>query len=142
MINTFWTNLRPPDGSAPIVLTIGAAGGSNLLQQVIDLATVYNRGELAGIEVEVLTGVVAPNAVDLTVKYAFSSYPNRTAVQLATAAASQVCTLANLANVIRSYMLPLFYQGARYLHVWFDQAAMATGSVITIELRVNAKTSN
>lgn len=142
MIDTFWTNLRPPQGTAPIVLTIGAAGGSNLLQQVIDLATVYNRGELAGIEVEVLTGVVAPNAVDLTVKYAFSSYQNRDATQLATAAASQACTLPNAANTRRSYMLPLSYQGARYLHVWFDQAAMATGSLITLELRVNAKIAN
>jgi len=143
MIDTFWNNLRPPDGSAPIILTIGAAGGTGLLQQVIDLGTVYNRGELAGIEVEVTNGVVAPGSTkDLTVYYAFCSKQNRTAVQLAAAAASQACRLTNTASLIQDFMLPVNYQGARYLHIWFDCTSMTAGSVITIELRVNAKTAN
>lgn len=143
MIKTIWTNLRPPDGSPPVVLTIGAAGGTGLLQQAIDLGTVYNRGELAGVELEVLTNSVAPGATkNLTVYYAFSSHDNRTAAQLATAAASQVAELPNSAATIRSYMLPMNYQGAQYLHVWFDLVALTANAVITIELRVNAKTAN
>lgn len=141
MIKTLWNNLRPPDGSAPVALTIGATGGSGLLQQVIDLATVYNRGDLAAIELEVKTGVVAPGASkDLTVYYAFCSKDNRTSTQLSTAAASQVCTLANAADTIRVYSLPVDYMGAQFLHVWFDCSSLTAGAVITLELRVNAKT--
>ena len=141
MIKTLWTNLRPPDGTAPYALTIAAAGGSNLLQQVVDLATVYNRGDLSAIEVEVITNGTAPGATkDLTVKYAFSSYDNRNTTELSTAAASQALTLANAANARRSYSLPVTYMGAQYLHIWFDCVALAAGAGITIELRVNAKT--
>lgn len=142
MINTIWTNLRPPDGTPPIPLTIGPSQ-TGILHVAVDLVTVYNRGELAGIELEVKTGVVPPGvAQTITVWYAFSSYDNRTPTQLATAAASFSATLPNTANTISSYSLPITYQGARFLHVWFDSSAMATGSVPVMELRINAKTGD
>jgi len=143
MINTLWFNLRPPDGTAPVPLSIAAAGGTGLLQQSIDVATVYNRGELAGIELEVIANGVAPgSSKTLTVYYAFSSYRNRNVAELATAAASQAITLDNTASARRCYSLPIVYQGAAYLHIWFDLTALAAGSGITLELRVNAKTAN
>lgn len=141
MINTLWFNLKKPDGSAPVVLAIPAAGGTGLLQQIINCATVYNRGELAGIELEVIANGVAPGAAKtLTVKYAFSSYDNRNVAELATAAASQAITLENTASVRQCYSLPVVYQGAQYLHVWFDCSALAAGAELTLELRVNART--
>lgn len=143
MINTLWFNLKKPNGDPPAVLTIPASGGTGLLQQTIDCGTVYNRGELAGIELEVIANAVAPgSSKTLTVYYAFSSYANRNVAELATAASSQAITLANTASVRRSYSLPVVYQGAQYLHVWFDCSAMAAGAQIDIELRVNAKTGS
>ena len=142
MITNLWDNLRPADGSAPVVLTIGAAGGTGLLQQVIDMATVYNRGDKAAIELEVLTGVVAPGTPkNLTIDYAFCSDYNRDSVQLATAQAQKVCALQNTASVRRVYETALVDQTARYLHVWFECDALTAGAVLTLRLRVNAKTA-
>lgn len=141
MINTLWFNLKKPNGDAPVALVIPAAGGSGLLQQTIDCATVYNRGELAGIELEVIANNVAPgSSKQLTVKYVFSSYDNRNVDELAPLAASQALDIANVAGARRSYVLPILYQGARFLHVWFDCSALAVGSQLTLELRINAKT--
>src|SRR5690349_14592835 len=115
MIRTFWNNLRSQTDGAPLPLTVGDQAATGILHQVIDLATIQNRGELAGIEVEVLTGVVNPTAVNLTCFYAFCTKANRTPTQLLTAAASQACLLPAAANTIQVYSLPLNYQGARYL---------------------------
>lgn len=143
MINTLWFNLRPPDGAAPEVMSIAQAGGNGLLHKVIDCGTVFNRGELAGIELEVIANGVAPGSTKtLTVYYAFSSYDNRNVDELATASDSRAITLANTASVRRSYALPIVYQGAKYLHVWFDSSALAAGAALTLELRVNAKVAN
>ncbi len=142
MIRTFWNNLRSVIDGAPVPLTIGDQAATGVLHQCIDLATIQNRGDLAGIEVEVTTGVVNPTAVNLTVFYAFSTKQNRTPTQLLTAAASQACLLPAAANAIRVYTLPLNYQSAQYLHIWFDQEAPASGSLITIELSVVAKNAN
>ncbi len=143
MIDTFWTNQNPGTGLAPIPLTIGDAAATKVLQQVIDMATIYNRGELTGIEVEVLTGVVAPGATkNLTVSYAFGTKANRSPAQMATAAANQVCVLPNAASSIAVYSLPINYQGARYLYVWFDQDATNAGSLVTLSLAVTAKNKN
>lgn len=143
MINTLWFNLRPPNGDAPTRLQIPASGGTGFLHQIVPVATIYNRGELAGIEIELVANGVAPGASKtVTVYYAFSSYDNRNVVELAPLAASQVLDVANVASARRSYVLPILYQGAAYLHIWFDATALAAGSELDLELRVNAKTAN
>lgn len=143
MLNTLWFNLKKPDGQAPEVLQIAEAGGTGLLHQIVPVATIYNRGELAGIEIELVANAVAPGASKtVTVYYAFSSYDNRNITELSPLAASQVLDVANVASARRSYVLPILYQGAAYLHIWFDATGLAAGSTLNIELRVNAKTAN
>lgn len=142
MITTLWDNLRPANGAAPVPLTIGPAGGTGLLHQVIDLGSVYNRGDKFAIELEILTNGVAPgSSKDLTIDYALCSDDNRDSAQLATAQAQKVCTLANSASVRRVYSTALVDQTARFLHVWFECVALTAGAHLDLRLRVNAKTA-
>lgn len=139
MISTYWNNLQKK-----VQILIGS-NQSLVKQQTIDLNTVYNRGELVGILLETVNKVAAPGvSKDLTVYYAFSNYENRTPAELATAAASQACTLPNsAAETRRTYGLPISYQGGRYLHIWFSTAAFTDASAqVELDLSVLAKTMN
>lgn len=140
MISTFWNNLSQSPG---VQILIGS-NQSQVQQQTIDLNSVYNRGELVGLLLEVLTKVAAPGASkNLTVYYAFSNFQNRVPTELATAAANQACELANSANVRRTYSLPIVYQGGRYLHIWFTTDAFTDPTAqVELDLSVLAKTMN
>ena len=141
MIGTFWNNIRTPVPGVQIIL---GSGQTQVKQQTIDLQTVYNRGELVGILIETLNKIAAPGASkDLTVYYAFSNNENRVPDELATAAASQACTLANVAGARRTYSLPISYQGGRYLHIWFTTVAFTDVSAqVELDVSVLAKTMN
>lgn len=138
MIGTLWSNL-----SRLINRKIVVGSNQSLVEQItVDLQTVLNRGELVGIFLETLNKVAAPGAAkDLTVYYAFSQYANRVPAELATAAASQACTLDNSATARRDYSLPINYQGGRYLHIWFSAPAFTDPTAqVELDVQVLAKT--
>lgn len=138
MISTFWNNIA--QGTQILI----GSNQTQVKQQTIDLNTVYNRGELVGILLEVLTKVAAPGSPkNLTVYYAFSNYENRVPAELDTAAANQACVLANSSGVRRTYSLPVSYQGGRYLHIWFTTDSFTNASAqVELDLSVLAKTMN
>ncbi len=143
MISSFWTNIAPPEDAAQILI---ASAQTQVKQQVIDLNKVFNRGELVGILIETLTKVAAPGAADLAISvfYAFSMRSDRTPAQLATAAAEYEMLLdAGGVGTLRSYSLPIVYQGARYLHIWFTSDTFTNGtSQQELVINVLAKTMN
>lgn len=138
MIGTFWNNIARNE---QILISSGDTLAKHL---VIDLRTVYNRGELVGILLETLTKVATPGASKtLTVYYAFSNKDNRSPTELSLAAASQELNLADAAaGTIRSYSIyPLVYQGGQYLHIWFTASTFATPTAqLELDLSVLART--
>ncbi len=112
---------------------------------MIDLNTVFNRGELVGLLIETVTKVAAPGTAQvISVFYAFANRTDRTPAQLATAAAQYDLALDTGGVDTRCvYNLPIVYQGGRYLHVWFTSTAFTDPtSQQEIDLTVLAKTMN
>jgi hypothetical protein len=139
MISTFWNNVAR--GQQLLILS----GDTLAKQQVINLKDVRNRGELVGILLETMNKVASPgSAKTLTVFYAFSNKENRTPEQLTPAAGSQVLNLEDAAaGTIRSYSLPINYQGGDYLHIWFTASTFTTPTAqLELDLSVLAKTYN
>jgi hypothetical protein len=142
MIGTIWSNIHTPKPGVQIL--VGSAE-TQVDQQVIDLNTVFNRGELVGLLIELVTKVAAPGTdKNLTVFYAFSDYADRTPAQLATAAGDGYPMPLDTGgvNTRRSYSAPIIYQGGRYLHIWFTADTFDGGSQQEVDLRVLAKTMN
>ncbi len=143
MISSFWTNIAPPEDATQILI---ASNQTQVNHQVIDLNTVFNRGELVGLLIETLTKVIAPGAADLgiSVFYAFSMRSDRTPAQLATGAAEYEMTLdAGGVGTLRSYSLPIVYQGGQFLHIWFTSDTFTNGtSQQEVVINVLAKTMN
>lgn len=139
MISTLWNNIAR--GEQLLI----SSGDTLAKHQVINLKDVRNRGELVGILLETLTKVATPgSSKTLTVFYAFSNKANRTPAELYYAQASQALDLADAAaGTIRSYSLPIAYQGGDYLHIWFTASTFAGPTVqIELDLSVLAKTFN
>lgn len=143
MIGTIWSNIHTPKPGVQIL--IGSAE-TQVDQQVIDLNTVFNRGELTGLLIELVTKVAAPGTdKNLTVFYAFSDYADRTPEQLATAAGDGYVMALDAGGVgtRRTYAAPIIYQGGRYLHIWFTADTFTdVTSQQEVDLRVLAKTMN
>lgn len=142
MIGTLWNNIHTPKPGVQILI---GSDESQVEQQVIDLNSVFNRGELVGILIETVTKVAAPGTdMGVTVFYAFSNYSDRTPAQLATAAAEFEMLLdTGGVGTRRTYSLPIVYQGGRYMHIWFTSDAFTDPtSQQEIDLSVMAKTMN
>lgn len=139
MISTFWNNVAR---SEQLLIS---SGDTLAKHQAINLKNVRNRGELVGILLETMNKVATPgSSKTLTVYYAFSNKENRTPTELATGAASQALDLADAAaGTIRSYSLPISYQGGDYLHIWFTASTFSTPTAqLELDLSVLAKTFN
>lgn len=121
-----------------LVTTVTAETG--IFLQQIDMESVYNLGDLAAPELEILTGSVAPGAgLNLNLNYAFSSVPNRTVAQLTPAAGTLACAIPSTGNTSKTYTAPVVYQGARYLYLWYDHDALPAGATLELTQRVSAK---
>lgn len=139
MIGNFWNNI----GNGTQILI--ASGDTLAHLQVIDLQTVYNRGELVGLAIDLLTKVASPGSgKKVTVFYAFSTKGNRTAAELYYAAASQDLTLdSGGAGTSRGYTLPINYQAGRYLYFWFTADAFTDPTAqLEADITALAKTMN
>jgi hypothetical protein len=121
-------------------ISVLADSGTNKLHQVVDLVDVQNAGDIVVVEVALKTNGVAPGAdKTVTVNAAFCSLSSATPTELSTNVAEQVCALEDAADTRRFYMLPLLWQGARFLHIWFDADARDAGSAIEITTYINTK---
>lgn len=138
MIKTIWDNVK--NGVRLLINNDSAETG--ILIQGIDVGDVYDPGNMVAVELEVLTNGTAPGSTkNLTIYSAFSSSGSKQPAELATAADSLVCVLANAANVRRVYMMPVYYISARYLYVWFDHDALSNGATLDLTLRINRLTA-
>lgn len=141
MIGTLWNNLA--DAVSRQILISSADTLAN--KQVIDCQIVYNRGEMVGIQLAVTNKVLTPGAgKNLRVYYAFSNYQYRTVAQMLTASTYYDCPLTDAADGnVQEYALPINYQGARYLYVWFTAEAFTNPTAkLELELAVQAKNMN
>ncbi len=143
MISSFWNNIHTPNNDTGLGAQILiSASQTQVNQQTVDLNTVQNRGELVGLLIESLTKVAAPGSSQvISVFYAFTNKPGRTPAQLATAAAQYDMPLdTGAAGTLRTYNLPIVYQGGRYLSFWFTSTAFTGGSQQELDVTVLAKT--
>jgi hypothetical protein len=122
-----------------IIITNTAAETGVLLQQ-IDMSRVQNVGDVASVEVELITNNVAPNAGESVTAYAaFSSSGSKQPPELAGAATIQACPLPQVAGRRQTFFLPLLQTMARYLYIWFDHSTLPAGATVEIHLIVNGK---
>lgn len=103
-----------------------AAGGVGLNKKHYDLSQAQNVGDYCTLELYIKTGGVSPGAAkNITIFSAFCTERlGISADELRTAAQSQVCLLPDAINTRRFYMTQLQYQGAGFLHVWYDCDAL------------------
>lgn len=149
MLRTIWdsdVNLTPPvnrgqPGPYSPPWTVAGGAETGILHQVVDLNQVQAVGDYGAVEMHIKAVGAVPGATTVTVFYAFASADNLTPAELLNAVGSLVMTPTNALNAKTVWMAPLVYQTARYLHIWFDHAAIAAGSTINMRGFVNYKRS-
>lgn len=146
MIKTIWSSLSAYliGTNTPVgrLLIANDAAEVGILPLQIDLGDVQNLGDVASVEIEILTNGTAPAAnQSITAWAAFTSSGSKTPPELTPSALSVQCALAQVANVRRIYMMPLASMTARYLNIWFDHTALPNGATLEIVVHVNGKTS-
>lgn len=141
MIGTLWNNLAPAVNQQILISSADALAKL----QVIDTQIVYNRGEMVGIQLGITNKILTPGSgKNLRVYYAFSTRQFNTVAQMATAASFFDCALTDAADGnLQVYSLPLNYQGARYLYIWFTADTFTNPTAqLELDLSVMAKNMN
>lgn len=137
MIGNLWNNIA----QGTRILIASADSGAHL--QCVDTRIVYNRGELIGMILGLLTKVANPGTgKTATLNYAFSNKTGRTVAELQYSKAQQVLTLADaVAGTYREYAVQFLYQGGQYLYFWFDADAFTDPTAqLEVDATILAKT--
>lgn len=121
-------------------LPFAEAGGVGLNKKVFDMSEVQNQGDYCTLELMLKTNGTAPGAAkNLSIFMAWCTEADPTAAELLTPAIETPIVLVNSINTRRFYMTTLQYQGARFLHVWFNMDALAVGAALAGRLAVSVK---